>query len=83
MSYVQGLVHHYSWRVIVGKFDRVVDMYFPALPNCVSMFQNSTGGSSTTSFMLQDHTFPGSLVFDVQKMSIMLILDNFVSWVSI
>ena len=31
--------------------------YFPALPNCVSMFQNSTGGSSTTSFMLQDHTF--------------------------
>ena len=22
------------------------------------MFQNSTGGLSTTSFMLQDHTFP-------------------------
>ena len=32
-------------------------IYFPALPNCVSMFQNSTGGSSTTSFLLQDHTF--------------------------
>ena len=33
-------------------------IYFPALPNWVSMFQNSTGGSSTTSLMLQDHTFP-------------------------
>ena len=32
-------------------------IYFPALPNLVSMFQNSTGGSSTTSFTLQDHTF--------------------------
>ena len=31
---------------------------FLALPNWVSMFQNSTGGSSTTSFMLQDPTFP-------------------------
>ena len=32
--------------------------YFAALPNWVSMFQNSTGSSSTTSFTLQDHTFP-------------------------
>ena len=31
---------------------------FPALPNWVSIFQNSTGGSRTTSFMLQDHIFP-------------------------
>ena len=33
-------------------------IYFPALSNGVSMFQNSTGYSSTTSFMLQDQTFP-------------------------
>ena len=32
--------------------------HFPALPNWVSMFQNSTGTSSTTSFTLQDCTFP-------------------------
>ena len=31
---------------------------FPALPNWVSMFQNSTGSSTTISFTLQDHTFP-------------------------
>ena len=31
---------------------------FPALPNWVSIFQNSTGGSSTMSFTLQDCTFP-------------------------
>ena len=31
---------------------------FPALPNWVSTFQNSTGGSSTMSFTLQDRTFP-------------------------
>ena len=31
---------------------------FPALPNWVSIFHNSTGGSSTTSFTLQDHIFP-------------------------
>ena len=31
---------------------------FPALPNWVSIFQNSTGGSITMSFTLQDHTFP-------------------------
>ena len=31
---------------------------FPALPNWVSWFQNSTDSSSTISFMLQDHTLP-------------------------
>ena len=31
---------------------------FPALSNWVSIFQNSTGHFSTTSFTLQDHTFP-------------------------
>ena len=31
---------------------------FPALPNWVSIFQNSTGHSGTTSFMLQDHISP-------------------------
>ena len=31
---------------------------FPALPNWVSMFQNSTGSSCTTSFTLQDHNLP-------------------------
>ena len=30
----------------------------PTLPNSVSIVQNTTGSSSTTSFMLQDHTFP-------------------------
>ena len=33
-------------------------MNFPALPNWVSIFHNSTGGSSTTSYTLQDQTFP-------------------------
>ena len=42
---------------MVGKFAGWLT-YFPALPNCVSMFHNSTGNSSTTSFMLQDHTLP-------------------------
>ena len=31
---------------------------FPALPNWVSVFQNSTSSSGTTSLMLQDCTFP-------------------------
>ena len=31
---------------------------FPVLPNWLSIFQNSTGGSNTTSLTLQDHTFP-------------------------
>ena len=42
---------------MVGRFAGWL-IYFPALPNWVSMFQNSTGGSSTTSFTLQDCTFP-------------------------
>ena len=33
-------------------------MKLPALPNWVSIFHNSTGVSNTTSFILQDHTFP-------------------------
>ena len=33
-------------------------MNFPALTNWVSMFHNLAGGSSTTSFTLQDRTFP-------------------------
>ena len=42
---------------MVGRFAGWL-MNFPALPNWVSMFHNSTGGSSTMSFTLQDHTFP-------------------------
>ena len=42
---------------MVGRFAGWL-INFPALPNWVSIFQNSTGGSSTTSFTLQDHTFP-------------------------
>ena len=41
---------------MVGRFAGWL-IHFPALPNWVSMFQNSTGGSCTTSFILQDHTF--------------------------
>ena len=33
-------------------------MYLPALPNCVSTFHNSNGGSSTTSLTLHDLVFP-------------------------
>ena len=42
------MVGRFAWQLI----------NIPALPNCVSLFHNSTGGSSTTSFTLQDHTFP-------------------------
>ena len=45
-----------NYWVIVGKFAGWL-MYFRALSTCVSMFQNSTGGSSMTSLILQDHTF--------------------------
>ena len=31
---------------------------FPALPNWVSIFRNSTGSCNTMSYTLQDHTFP-------------------------
>ena len=42
---------------MVGRFTGWL-INFPALPNWVSIFHNSTGGSSTTSFTLQDRTFP-------------------------
>ena len=32
-------------------------IYLPALPNWVSMFQNSMGGSKIMSFTLQEHAF--------------------------
>ena len=43
--------------VTVGRFGRWL-INFPALRNWVSIFQSSTGSSSTTSFTLQDCTFP-------------------------
>ena len=43
--------------LVVGKFTGWL-MYLPALPNWVSMFQNSMGGSNMISIMLQDCTFP-------------------------
>ena len=45
---------------MVGRFAGWL-IYFPALPNWVSMFQNSTGGSST-SFTLQ-------AVWDIEDLS--------------
>ena len=42
---------------MVGRFAGWL-IYFTALPNWVSIFQNSTGSSSITSFTLQDCTFP-------------------------
>ena len=42
---------------MVGRYTGWL-MNFPALPNWVSIFHNSTGGSSTASFTLQDYTFP-------------------------
>ena len=42
---------------MVGRFTGWL-MNFPALPNWVSIFHNSAGGSSTMSFTLQDQTFP-------------------------
>ena len=42
---------------MVGRFAWWL-INFQTLPNWVSIFQNSTGGTSTTSLMLQDHTFP-------------------------
>ena len=41
---------------MVGKFAGWL-MYLPALPNWVSIFQYSMGGSNMTSFTLQEHTF--------------------------
>ena len=42
---------------MVGRFAGWL-INFPAQPNWVPIFQNSTGSSSNRSFMLQDHTFP-------------------------
>ena len=42
---------------MVGRFVGWL-VNFPALPNWVSIIHNSTGGSSTKSFTLQDQTFP-------------------------
>ena len=41
---------------MVGRFAGWL-INFPALPNLVPIFHNSTGGSSTTSFTLQGCTF--------------------------
>ena len=43
--------------LIVGKFAGWL-MYFPALPNCMSIFHSSTGGSNTMSLTLHDLVFP-------------------------
>ena len=55
--YMSKGVHLQLMSIMVGKFTGWL-MPFPALPNCVSMFQNSAGGSSTTSLTLHDHVFP-------------------------
>ena len=55
-DYVQEFVHLQSASAIVGKFVGWL-MNFPALPNCVSMFHSSTGGSNTMSLTLHDLFF--------------------------
>ena len=42
---------------MVGKFTGWI-IYLPALPNFVSMLQNSMGGSNMISVTLEDHIFP-------------------------
>ena len=42
---------------MVGKFAGWL-IYLPALPNWVSTFHNSMGGSNMISVTLQDHIFP-------------------------
>ena len=49
-------IHLQSVSVIVGRFVGWL-MYFPALPNCMSIFHSSTGGTSTTSLMFHDLLF--------------------------
>ena len=46
-----------SISFMVGKFMGLLT-YHPALPNWVSIFQNSMGGSNMISDTLQDHNFP-------------------------
>ena len=59
----------YEWWYQFNHEDLCEDRFigwltnFPALPNWVSIFHNSTGGSSTTSFTLQDRVFSSSMVF--------------------
>ena len=55
--YMSKVFHLHSESVIVGKFAGWL-MYLQAVPNSMSMFHNSTGGLSTTSFMLHDLVFP-------------------------
>ena len=55
--YKSKVCHLQSWSMIVNKFAGWL-MYLSALPNCVSMFHNSTGGLSTTSLIWHDHVFP-------------------------
>ena len=76
--YMSKLFHFQSVSMILGKFAGWL-MYLPALPNCVLMFHNSTGGSNTTSFMLHVLVFSSSLIFNMQLVSIVLIMDNSVS----
>ena len=52
---------------------------FPALPNWVSIFQNSTGGFSTMSFTLQEHTFPVAWFSMCRKCPLCSIWDNPIS----
>ena len=54
--YISRVYHLQSVTVIDSKFMGWL-MYFPALPNCMSLFHNSTGGSSTTSLTLHDLVF--------------------------
>ena len=63
---------------MVGRFAGWL-INFPALPNWVSMFQNSTGSSNTTSFTLQNCTLPVAWFSICRKCLSCLILDNSVS----
>ena len=55
--YMHHVVHLQSFNLMVGIFTGGF-MNFPALRNWVSMFQNSMGGSCTTSLTLHDLVFP-------------------------
>ena len=61
VNYLQCWMYEWWYQLIIksygGKVCRVVDKFL-ARPNCVSIFHNSTGGSSTMSFTLQDLHFP-------------------------
>ena len=57
---------------MVGRFTGWL-INFPALPNWVSIFHNSTGGSITTSFTLQDQTFQAAWFLICRKCLLHLI----------